>query len=391
MEDTVATVSRLGEDQTRLNVQAAKNDESTENLLAWRPLAYSPEDKSMNGGRRPSTQAQSYTSKPMSINLDICVFTDEGTKTFIIQCGPGTQTIKWLSLAAGQRFAAWTSTESFGQAAYSSKVILPFKLCDSNGRTLDPKERVCNVLKDKDTVEFHLSASVGRRGGNNIEMVVNDFGVPRTICSDFSRKAFYSSSDCQSSKGLLAHERKQRSTILNCDDDHTRGRAQSHLERRKSQDRRTQLTERKNAAFFDQMYQAAASSDVRGVLEHDQDVVRAVVDNTQIDSLCDGDEKVVAKIHGVLVAKLHDLQDMFNYYAASFSGDAASSMSLLEFRNFVFDLGLAPPGMNPEQLLQHIWGTTNTNSTHNSKVAGAKVIAPSAPGVYLKQISPNHT
>jgi hypothetical protein len=352
MQDTV--VKTGSDDQP---VQAAKKEgESSENELAWKPLAYSPADTSRN-------TSKSCTSKPTSINLEVCVFTDEGTKTFIIQCGPGTQTIKWLSLAAGQRFAAWTSTESFGQAAYSSKVVLPYTLCDMNGRTLDPKERVCNVLKDKDTVQCHLSASVGWRGGST-EMAVNDFGVPRTLCSDFSRKAFYSSPGCHSAKSLLAHQTMQKSKILNCDDAYTRGQTQSKHERRKSEDRRSKLAEGKRQAFYDQMYQSATSGDT-GV-ESGQGVVRSVIDNTQIDSLCDGDEKAVAKFHGVLVVKIGDLQDMFNYYAASSVGDSLASMSLLEFRNFVFDLGLAPPGMNAEQLLAHIWGSTNTNSTHNA-------------------------
>jgi hypothetical protein len=319
------------------------------NPLAWKPLAYSPTDPLLHKGKEPDHRHD--TSHPRSIDLTVQAVTSDGLKTFVIQCGPGNQTIKWLSLAAGQRYAAYSSSESFGQAAYSSRVVLPHELLDSNGNSLDPKSRIRDVLNGGDTIKFHFSASVGARG--DCALRTNKFGVPRTACSEFSRKAFF----IDSAKSLLAHEKKQKSTILSCASDYEIGQTAKVRLRRLSEQRHEQKILADHESLFDQMYQQ--NLDAQGVLSSDQDLIHAVIDHTNVDALCANDQKSLQTIHSVLVTKLQSIQDIFRYYAASFANDSLASMSLMEFKNCVLDMGVQSKKVTGHQIVAQVWKETN--------------------------------
>ncbi|KAF4323161.1 hypothetical protein G195_003877 [Phytophthora kernoviae 00238/432] len=163
IEDLVCQVSELQQqllDTQKEYLRKVKKDELTREKLRSRDRAeIAKELETMHKSRREHLSG-------MRVNVKV-----HGLQ-FVVPCGEGTQTCRWLGLAVAQRYALAAPhgrCRTREDAHIKQGFFLPAVVIKSNGQVLQPEKRIADSCKDNEALIVQLQQ----------EVPVNEIGTPQ--------------------------------------------------------------------------------------------------------------------------------------------------------------------------------------------------------------------
>ncbi|KAG6968099.1 hypothetical protein JG688_00005978 [Phytophthora aleatoria] len=143
--------------------------------LSSRPSSRSDQDGDENAMQR---QLVAVISVKMRVNVKV-----HGLQ-FVVPCGEGGQTCRWLGLAVAQRYALAAPhgrCRTREDAHIKQGFFLPAAVVKTNGLVLRPEKRIVDVCKDNETLTVQLQQ----------EVPVNEIGTPQLTA--WTTNAFFPS------------------------------------------------------------------------------------------------------------------------------------------------------------------------------------------------------
>ncbi|KAG7390697.1 HIV Tat-specific factor 1 [Phytophthora boehmeriae] len=122
---------------------------------------------------------------------------------FVVPCGEGTQTCRWLGLAVAQRYALAAPhgrCRTREDAHIKQGSFLPAAVIKSNGQVLQPEKRIADSCKDNETLTVQLQ----------LEVPVNEIGTPQF--TTWTVNAFFPSQKYDEAAQGLKADSKQNSS-----------------------------------------------------------------------------------------------------------------------------------------------------------------------------------
>jgi hypothetical protein len=279
---------------------------------------------------------------------------------FTICCGAGLQTIKWLSLVCAQKISG--RLPHGARRGYEHEpggvrgvfgIPRAIRRAGSN-EAIDPLARISDVLKNGEVVNLSLATSY--QSNSKAQMDINKFGVPKSVCSDFSRRAFYSSA--------CPPLQKMRPEYRLCLSDYEQGQAESKILNEKEKTKRVERKDSAQAAEFREAMMSHYRSGQPAFGENaqeSQDRETMLLDRTfyemKLETLASEEE--VKEVRAVLSTHLGLLDDVFKYFAGAFDGGGVETISISEFRHFLTKTKVFHDLEQPNKVIAEIWKATN--------------------------------
>jgi hypothetical protein len=266
----------------------------------WSPIRYKP--------------LQERKAPPFKVLVQFSTPREGLTEIF---CGEGSQTIKWLSLVASQRYSASLKMDGDAGTTSVAGFDMPLEMRHSDtGELLDPLKRLRDILDSGDMVMLQC---VHMNTLKTCEVRTNDFGVPQTVCSKFSREAFFQSSSQQ----LLKHDNAHDSGVLSCENDYEKGLIQSFDDLGDDEERRIDKLEASKAKLNVHKYEAVigTASDLSSVIEEARMESTRTVTQTNIGKMVKNPNELI-EVTRSIARHAHLLDDVYKFYSGACGGQA---------------------------------------------------------------------
>jgi hypothetical protein len=234
-------------------------------------------------------------------------------------------------------------------------VPLEMRHCDT-GELLDPSLKLKDILQSGDEVMLQCAHMNELK---SCEVRTNQYGVPQTLCSDFSRKAFFQASSAQ----LQNHDLNHDSGVLSCENAYEKGILQSCEELDDDNEKRNEYFQRAKEQLNEHKYNAVIGtvSDLSSVIEEARLESDRTIKMSNIGNLVKNPSELM-ELSSAITRNAHVLDDVYKFYSGACGGDA-SDISLAEFRTFLTDCGIFPKlGMDPHKEMLQIWKLVNGES-----------------------------
>jgi tellurite resistance protein len=304
-------------------------------------------------------------AKPVSMKIHVICKGAIQDQNFTISCGAGVQTIKWLSLVCAQKISSRLphgSRRGYEHEPGGVRGVfnIPREIRRIGGadEALDPLARINEVLKDKETVNLSLATSYTQN--SKAMMNINKFGVPKSVCSEFSRRAFYPTS--------CAPLQKLKPEVSLCRSAYEQGRVES----KKINDAEHIVKKDKLGAKQAAQFQEAMMFHYRSGVQSDEEVnerEKLMLDRTFFEMKLDtlADDQQVAGVREVLAKHLGLLDDVFKFFAGAFDNGLNETISISEFRHFLTKTQVFQDLEQPSLVIANIWKVTNLESKPDPK------------------------